>query len=227
MLLLSLTLASTWLFDTWEFLKQLTNPESIILYGGLGLLLFVIFAETGLMIGFFLPGDSLVFVSGLLCGTKPELLGIEIYTLMLSMSGAAIIGNITGYVFGKKVGHALFKKEDSLLFKKRYLETTQSFYHRHGGKSLVLGRFLPIIRTFAPILAGVIHMDFKKFMGYNIAGALLWIPSLSLLGFFLGEILWVRENLEWIVIALIIITMIPVVRTYRSEKKHHKEKGGI
>lgn len=210
--------------DFWEFLKELTNPESIILYGGLALLLFVIFAETGLMVGFFLPGDSLVFISGLLCGTKPELLGIKIYTLIFSMSGAAIIGNITGYYFGKKVGPALFTKDDNIIFKKRYLEMTRAFYDRHGGKSLVLGRFLPIIRTFAPILAGVIKMDFKIFMIYNVVGALLWIPSLSLLGYFLGEIIWVRENLEWIVIGLIIITLIPVITTYRKEKALQRQK---
>jgi len=210
--------------EAWEFLKELTNPESIILYGGLALLLFVIFAETGLMVGFFLPGDSLVFISGLLCGTKPELLGIEIYTLILSMSGAAIIGNITGYYFGKKVGPSLFTKDDNIIFKKRYLEMTRAFYDRHGGKSLVLGRFLPIIRTFAPILAGVIKMDFKIFMIYNVLGALLWIPSLALLGFFLGEIIWVQENLEWIVIGLIIITLIPVITTYRKEKELGRQK---
>ena len=205
--------------ETWQFIKDLTNPESIIVVGGLALLLFVIFAETGLMIGFFLPGDSLVFVSGLLCGTKPDLLGIEIYTLVLSMSAAAIIGNITGYYFGKKAGPALFTKDDNVIFKKRYIEITRAFYERHGGKSLVLGRFLPIIRTFAPILAGAIGMDFKKFMVYNIAGALLWIPSLSLLGFFLGEIFWVENNIEWIVIGLVIITIIPVIQTYRKERK--------
>lgn len=210
--------------ETWEFLKELTNPESIILYGGLALLLFVIFAETGLMIGFFLPGDSLVFISGLLCGTKPELLGVEIYTLIFSMSGAAIIGNITGYYFGKKVGPALFTKDDNIIFKKRYLEMTRAFYERHGGKSLVLGRFLPIIRTFAPILAGVIKLDFKMFMVYNVVGAFLWIPSLSLLGFFLGDIIWVQENLEWIVIGLIIITLIPVITTYRKEKALGRQK---
>ena len=208
--------------DLWELIKQLVNPESIILYGGLTLLLFVIFAETGLMIGFFLPGDSLVFVSGLLCGTKPELLGIEIYILILSMSAAAIIGNMAGYYFGKKVGVSLFTKNDNLLFKKRYIDMTRAFYEKHGGKSLILGRFLPIIRTFAPIFAGVIHMDFKKFMLYNITGAILWISSLSLLGFYLGEIVWVQNNIGLIVIALVIITMIPVINTYRKEKALNK-----
>ncbi|MBI4931615.1 MAG: VTT domain-containing protein [Bacteroidetes bacterium] len=204
--------------DTWEFLKTLTNPESIILYGGLALLLFVIFAETGLMIGFFLPGDSLVFVSGLLCGTKPELLGIEIYTLILSMSIAAILGNVTGYYFGIKIGPALFTKDDNLIFKKKYVVITRSFYDRHGGKSLILGRFLPIIRTFAPILAGVIKMDLKIFLFHTVAGAILWIGSLSILGYYLGRIVWVKENVEWFIFALLILTTIPFISTYMKER---------
>ena len=208
--------------EFWEFLKTLVNPESIILYGGLALLIFVIFAETGLMAGFFLPGDSLVFISGLFCSTKPELLGVEIYTLIFVLCISAVIGNISGYYFGKKIGPALFTKDDNIIFKKRYVELTRTFYNRNGGKSLILGRFIPIIRTFAPILAGVIQMDIKIFMTYNIIGALLWIPSLSLLGFFLGEISWVQNNLKWIVIFLIIITMIPIISTYRKEKANRK-----
>jgi membrane-associated protein len=210
--------------DIWEFLKELVNPESIISYGGLVLLLFVVFAETGLLIGFFLPGDSLVFISGLLCSTKPELLGVNIYVLIILMSLAAIIGNIFGYYFGWKVGPPLFHREDNLIFKKRYLVTTREFYNRHGGKTLILGRFLPIIRTFAPILAGVIKIDFKNFMLYNITGALLWIGSISSLGYYLGaKYSWVKEYLGWIVIFLIVITAIPVIRTYRKEKKLYRD----
>lgn len=205
--------------EVWEFLKQLTNPESIILYGGLALLVFVIFAETGLMIGFFLPGDSLVFISGLFCHTRPDLLGADIFTLNLALCSAAIAGNFTGYGFGYKVGPSLFAKDDNLIFKKRYIEMTRKFYERHGGRSLVLGRFLPIIRTFAPILAGVIKLDLKLFTLYNVIGAFLWIPILSFAGYFLGEVAWVSENLEWIVLGLIIVTSIPVIQTYISERR--------
>lgn len=204
--------------DVWEFLKELTNPESIIRYGGIALLVFVIFAETGLMVGFFLPGDSLVFVSGLICATEPQLMEIHIVTLASALTLAAIAGNIVGYFFGKKVGPALFNKDDNWIFKKRYIGITRSFYDRHGGKSLVLGRFLPIIRTFAPILAGVIKMDFKIFLVHTITGAILWIGSLSTLGYYLGRIAWVKDNLEWIVIGLIVITAIPIIRTYYKEK---------
>ena len=209
--------------ESWEFIKTLTNPESIIRYGGIALLIFVIFAETGLMVGFFLPGDSLVFVAGLICGTEHQLMNISIIMLAASLSLAAIIGNIAGYYFGKKIGPALFTKDDNLIFKKRYVEITNSFYERHGGKSLVLGRFLPIIRTFAPILAGVIKMNFKPFIFYTVIGAILWIGSLSILGYYLGRISWIKENLEWIVIGLVIITSLPIINTFRKEKKLGKE----
>ena len=206
--------------ESWEFIKTLTNPESIIRYGGIALLIFVIFAETGLMVGFFLPGDSLVFVAGLICGTEPQLMSISIITLASSLTLAAITGNMAGYYFGRKIGPALFTKDDNLLFKKRYVDVTNSFYRRHGGKSLVLGRFLPIIRTFAPILAGVIKMEFKTFILYSVLGAILWIGSLSILGYYLGRILWVKENLEWIVIGLVIITTIPIIQTWRKESTY-------
>ena len=202
-----------------DFLKELTDPASIIKYGGIFLLMFVVFAETGLLVGFFLPGDSLIFVSGMFCSTQPELLGVGIVPVLLLLILSAVIGNMTGYWFGKKVGPALFKKEDSLIFKKKHLQTTRSFYNRHGARALILGRFLPIIRTFAPILAGAIAMDFKKFMLYNIIGASAWITSMGLCGYFLGKIKWVEENVGWIVLFLIVITLIPVVQTWRKEKK--------
>jgi membrane-associated protein len=207
----------------WEFLKQLTDPASIIHCGGLALLLFVVFAETGLLIGFFLPGDSLIFISGMFCATRPDLLGVPVYVLLPSLMGAAILGNIAGYWFGRRVGPALFRREDSLIFKKRYLETTREFYNRHGGKALIMGRFLPVIRTFAPILAGVIRIEFGKFMRYNIIGAAAWISVMGLCGYFLGQIKWVEENIGYIVIFLIVITLIPVATAWR---KGRREKSG-
>lgn len=205
--------------DIIEFLKQLTDPESIIQYGGLALLLFVVFAETGLLIGFFLPGDSLIFISGMICVSKPELLGVNIIVLIVSLAAAAIIGNMAGYWFGHKVGPSLFNRKDSLVFKKRYLIITQRFYNRNGGKTLILGRFLPIIRTFAPILAGVIKIDFKKFMLFNIVGAFAWIGLLASAGYYLGTYKWVQKNIGYIVIGLIIFTLVPLITTYFKEKK--------
>ena len=205
-----------------EFLKQLTDPESIIHYGGLALLLFVVFAETGLLIGFFLPGDSLIFISGMICVSKPELLGVDIIVLIFVLSLAAIFGNMAGYWFGHKIGPPLFKRKDSLIFKKKYLIITQKFYNRNGGSTLILGRFLPIIRTFAPILAGVINVDFKKFMLYNIIGAIAWIGLLAGIGYYLGQNTWVQKNIGYIVIGLVFITLIPLLTTYLKEKKASK-----
>lgn len=205
--------------EAWEFIKELTNPESIIRYGGLALLIFVIFAETGLMVGFFLPGDSLVFVSGLICATEPQLMNVDIITLSGCLTMAAILGNMAGYYFGWKVGPALFTKDDNWIFKKKYVHITKSFYERHGGKSLVLGRFLPIIRTFAPILAGVIKLELKIFILYSVVGGILWIGSLSFIGYYLGRFEWVKEHLNLIIIALLIVTTIPIIQTWRKERK--------
>ncbi len=205
----------------FDFLQQLTHPQSIINYGGLWLLLFVVFAETGLFIGFFLPGDSLIFVSGLLCATKPQLLNTSFPLLLLLLMLAAIVGNVFGYWFGKKSGELLYTKKDSFLFRQSHLIATKTFYTKHGSKALMLGRFLPIIRTFAPILAGVIKVDFKHFMIYNVLGAVLWIGSIASIAYFLGKTYPGIENfLGYIIIALIVITTLPVVLTYfRSKQK--------
>ena len=208
----------------FDFFKQLTNPESIISYGGLWLLLFVVFAETGLLIGFFLPGDSLIFVSGLLCATKPHLLNTSFPTLLILLIAAAVIGNIFGYWFGKKTGETLYSKKDSLLFRKSHLKTTSDFYHKHGGKALILGRFLPIIRTFAPILAGVIKIDFKTFMLYNIIGAVAWIGSIASIAYFVAkQYPQIEHYLGYIIIGLIVITTIPVLITYLKSRGKKSE----
>ncbi|MFN6037099.1 MAG: DedA family protein [Bacteroidota bacterium] len=198
----------------WEFLKKLTDPESILNFGGLALLLTVIFAETGLLIGFFLPGDSLVFISGLFCAVKPQYVNhVSIHFLLLLMMSAAILGNTTGFWFGKKAGEKLFTRDDNLIFKKRYLSTTESFYQRHGNKALILGRFFPIIRTFAPILAGAIKMNFMKFMLLNFAGAFLWIGSICSIGYYLGSRYPETEkHLGKIILIMLVLTTIPVVK---------------
>lgn len=203
-----------------DFLKTLTDPQSIIHYGGLWLLLFVVFAETGLLVGFFLPGDSLIFISGLLCATRPELLGVSFVPLILLLMASAIIGNIFGYWFGWKAGDALYKKEDSFFFRRKHLETTKTFYEKHGGKTLIMGRFLPIIRTFAPILAGMIKVDFKLFLFYNVVGAVAWIGSFASIAYFLGKRFPQTEDyLGYIVVGLIVITAIPVLITYIKNRK--------
>jgi membrane-associated protein len=214
--------------EIWEFIKSLTNPETIIQYGGLVLILLIVFAENGIIFGFFLPGDSLIFLAGLICSTQPELLDVSITTLSLSMFGAAVAGSLFGYYFGMKVGPPVFERNESMFFKKKYVDVTRSFYEKHGGKTLVLGRFLPIIRTFAPILAGVIKVEFKTFMLFNIIGGALWIFSLSLIGYFLGnQFPNIKHYVEYIVLGFIVITTVIVIRTYLAHRKEQRSKKSI
>jgi membrane-associated protein len=205
-------------------LKDWIKPEQIIkVAGDLApvAVMAVIFAETGLLIGFFFPGDSLLFTAGLLVGTGD--LDCNIFLLLAGVFLAAVIGNTVGYWFGRSVGPRLFKKEESLFFKKRYLDMTQNFYEKYGKTAIIAGRFLPIIRTFVPVLAGAIKLNFAKFTLYNIIGGLAWTASFILLGYFLGAKFPgpIKNNLDFIVIGLIIITIIPVIRTYLREKKRH------
>jgi membrane-associated protein len=209
--------------EFWGFLKELTDPQSIIMHGGLLLLLLVIFAENGLVIGFFLPGDSLIFLAGLICYSKPELLNTDIQTLLIAMFFAAITGSLAGYYFGRRIGPPLFERKDSIFFKRKYLELTKKYYDKHGGKTLVIGRFLPLIRTFAPIIAGVIKVPFSTFMLFNLVGGALWISSLSLLGYFLGSRIPGIENyLGYIIIGFIVVTNILVLRTYLKQRRENK-----
>ncbi len=204
--------------EYFELIPKLFVPENLIKIGGLGLLLFIVFAETGLFVGFFLPGDSLLFTAGILSST--HVLNVNIVTLMIGLNIAAILGNITGYYIGKRVGPKLFTRDDSLIFKKRYVAITQSFYNRHGGKALILGRFLPIIRTFAPILSGVIKLEIKLFLTYTIIGSILWTSLMTLSAYYLAKIIPnLQDHLGLVVLFLIIITAIPVISTYRKEKK--------
>jgi membrane-associated protein len=198
----------------WEFLKQLTDPNSIIEYGGLWLLLFVIFAETGLLVGFFLPGDNLILLAGMLCKAKPELINTSYPILVLLMTFAAVLGNVVGFWFGKFTGQKLYAKKDSIIFKQKHIELTKSYYNKYGGNmTLIIARFLPVVRTFAPIIAGVIKVDFVKFMVFNLIGAIVWILSLSSIGYFLVQ--WFPQIINYmgyIFIALIVITALPILK---------------
>ncbi|WP_317899631.1 DedA family protein [Aurantibacillus circumpalustris] len=198
----------------WEFLKQLTDPNSIIEYGGLWLLLFVIFAETGLLVGFFLPGDNLILLAGILCKAKPDSLHVGYTELVTLMTSAAVLGNATGYWFGSKVGEKLYARKDGVIFKQKQIEITKTYYDKYGGNlTLVMARFLPIVRTFAPIIAGVIKIDFFKFMFFNIVGAIAWILSLTGIGYFLVQMFpQITDYMGYIFIALILLTALPILR---------------
>ncbi|SEO00087.1 membrane-associated protein [bacterium A37T11] len=196
--------------ELWSSLSQMLDAESLLKTGGIYLVLFIIFAETGLFFGFFLPGDYLLFLAGLFCSSGN--LDVGITTLCLSMVGAGIAGNFVGYWFGRRAGPMLFKREDSWFFKRKYVIMAEEFYHKYGGAALVLGRFVPIIRTFAPIFAGVVRVDFRKFILYNIVGCVLWVLSLTLSGFFLGrEFPQIINYLEYIVVGFIILAFLPII----------------
>ncbi len=209
--------------DIWNNLQHLIDPEKLLKEGGFYLVVFVIFAETGLFFGFFLPGDYLLFLAGMFVATGK--LDVNIYLLVVSLVVAAILGNFTGYWFGRKTGPVLFKRKDSLFFKKKYLEAAEKYYNKQGAFALIMGRFVPIVRTFAPIIAGVVKLDFRKFAFYNIAGAIIWICSLTLLGYFLGKkfATQIEEYLVYIIIGFIVITTIPLITAFFKKKVINKE----
>jgi membrane-associated protein len=200
-----------------EFLGYF-QPEFIIGYGGLFLLLTVVFIENGLFFGFFLPGDSLMFTAGLLCATK--VLPHPIWLVLVSVFITAIVGSVVGYYFGIKAGPGLYAKKDTFFFRKNHLKTAAAFFEKYGLRTLIIGRFLPVIRTFAPIVAGLIGMDFWRFMAGNIAGSAAWVGSLVTLGYYLG-IIWpsAEEYLGYIILALVLITALPVVKTMLGAKR--------
>ncbi len=198
----------------WDHLQNLTDAQAIIRKGGFYLLLVVIFAETGLFFGFFLPGDYLLVLAGILCAAG--MVDVPIYTLVVSLIVAGVLGNYTGYWFGFRTGPVLFKRNESIFFKKRYVTMAEEFYAKYGGMALVLGRFFPIIRTFAPIFAGVVKVDIKKFTLYNFIGSITWVCTLTLTGFFLGRKYpeEIKFYLKYVVLGLILITSIPLIIAY-------------
>jgi len=194
----------------WEHLQNLTDAQSILSKGGFCLLLIVVFAETGLFFGFFLPGDYLLFMAGLLCSSG--MIDVSPVILVLSLIVAGVLGNYTGYWFGYRTGPVLFSRNDSFFFKKRYIVIAEEFYAKHGGMALILGRFFPIIRTFAPIFAGVVKVDFKKFTLYNLVGSIAWVCIFTLSGFFLGRRYpQIKDYLEYVVLGMILLTTIPLL----------------
>jgi len=196
--------------DLWLSFQQMMDPEYLLSHGGFYLVVLIVFAETGLFFGFFLPGDYLLFLAGLFCALGK--IDVDIVTMYMGILGAGILGNFTGYWFGYRTGPVLFKRKDSLLFKRKYVIMAEEFYQKYGGTALVIGRFVPIVRTFAPIFAGVVKLNFKKFVFYNISGAFLWVSLLTLSGYFLGvKFPAIINYVEYIIVALIAIAFLPIV----------------
>lgn len=185
------------------------DPKTIIA-GGLVVIAIIIFAECGLLIGFFLPGDSLLFTAGFLASQRQ--LGVDIWLLCAVCALAAALGPLVGYWYGKAFGPKLFNREDSFLFHRRHLERAHEFYERRGGIALILARFMPIVRTFAPVVAGMAAMEYSRFLVYTIVGAILWAVGMTLAGFFLGSLIPdAGKYLEYIIVAIVVISLAPPV----------------
>ena len=182
------------------------------------LLFLVIFAETGLVVFPFLPGDSILFIAGTVVATADA----NVHVLVAVLIIAAILGDSLNYAIGHFVGPRVYDKPDSRWFKQDHLRRTQAFYDKYGGITIIIGRFVPIIRTFAPFLAGVAGMTYRKFLSYNIIGAVLWISLLVYAGFLFGNIPWVKQNLSLIVLAIVIVSLVPAITTFIQERRRRK-----
>jgi len=218
--------------ELWQNIKHYLNPETIAT-AGYFVLIFVVFAETGLAAGFFLPGDSLLFVSGLFAADgKFQLissLGQEanLLILLISVFAAAVVGDAVGYLTGSKLGPRLFKRQKSLLFKPSHLQKANEFYEKYGGKTIIIARFVPIVRTFAPIVAGAAQMPYRTFVVYNVIGGFLWVFSMILGGYFLGRAFpFLREHLEIVVIIIVTLSLIPAVIEIIKSRREKKTAEG-
>jgi membrane-associated protein len=183
-----------------------------------GILFLIIFAETGLVVCPFLPGDSILFIAG----TVVAVANLNVHVLVIVLILAAVLGDSVNYGVGHYIGPKAFQRPDSRWFRQEYLRRTQAFYDKYGGVTIIIGRFVPIIRTFAPFLAGVAGMSYRRFLCYNIVGGCLWISSLVYAGYLFGNIPWVKDNLSLIVVAIVVVSLLPAVSTFVKERRAAK-----
>ena len=204
------------MFDLVEqFFKTVYNVPELIRIGGLIGLVAIIFSETGLMVGFFLPGDSLLVTAGLFAARGD----LDIVWLIPSLIVAAVLGNATGYYIGHRAGKALYSRPNSFFFRRQHLIRTHAFYERHGGKTIILAQFMPIVRTFAPVVAGAAEMTYRRFATFNCVGAVLWITSMTLIGYFLGRAVPNLESRIHVVVAVVIfLSLLPAMIAVLREK---------
>ena len=201
----------------------LTNPERLIEFlstvftgwYGYALLFAIVFSETGLLAGLFLPGDSLLFTVGVVAGAGK----LDIVSIVVLLAAAAIIGDAVGYYLGKKAGPLVYNRPDSHFFKREHLDKTHAFYEKHGGKTIIYARFVPIIRTFAPFVAGMAEMTYVKFASFNIFGGIGWVLLMTMLGYNLGEVEFVRRNFEKVILGIVLISVMPIVFEYLRGRK--------
>jgi membrane-associated protein len=216
-----------------DFLRTLTDPErliqllSTILSGwyGYAALFGIVFAETGLLVGFFLPGDSLLFTVGVVAGAGH----LDIVLVNVILSSAALLGDSTGYWLGRKTGPRIFSRPDSRLFKQQYITRTNGFYEKYGGKTIVLARFVPIVRTFAAFVAGVTEMPYLKFLPYSVCGGIGWVALMTLLGYQLGSIPLIRRHFDKVILLIIFVSLVPTfieIWKARRESAHAAHQAG-
>ncbi|MEO8191323.1 MAG: VTT domain-containing protein [Acidobacteriota bacterium] len=196
-----------------QLFHQLTDVETLVRVGGLTAMALIVFAETGLLVGFFLPGDSLLVTAGVFAATGK----LNIWLLIGVLTVAAIVGDTVGYWIGRRAGPALFRRPKSLLFNPDHLRRAHDFYEKHGGKTIILARFMPIVRTFAPVVAGMAAMNYRRFVSFNVIGGVLWVVSMSLIGYFLGQFLWVRKNIEIVILLVIFVSVLPGIIAFGRE----------
>ena len=211
--------------DLLELLHFLRDPRALVQAAGYVGLTAIIFTETGLLVGFFLPGDSLLVTAGLLA-SQPEF-GLNVWLMGIILSIAAILGDTVGYHIGKATGPRIFTREDSLFFNRKHLIRAHEFYERHGGKTIVLARFMPIVRTFAPVVAGVADMRYRDFISYNIFGGILWVWSMLLTGYFLGRLVpGIDRHIEKIIILVVFLSILPGIISWLRERRAAKASQG-
>lgn len=212
------------LHQVLQFIHSLTDPDQLIqllstvLTGWIGyvVLFAVVFAESGLLVGFFLPGDSLLFTVGVVAGAGQ----VNIVGMIALLATASILGDGSGFLLGSTLGYSLFQKTNSKIFRREYLERTHAFYEKHGGKTILYAKFVPIIRTFAAFIAGVGKMQYTRFLAFNVFGAIGWVTSMILLGYALGNVPVIRHNFEKVVLLIIVVSLVPAfLQIVKSRKK--------
>ncbi|MFN8543074.1 MAG: VTT domain-containing protein [Candidatus Binatia bacterium] len=205
----------------WNLFHQVYDVKAVVEYGGLVALVAIVFAETGLMVGFFLPGDSLLVTAGVVAAAGH----LNLWALLSAVTLAAIVGDQVGYYIGHRTGPRLFKREDSLLFRRQHLLRAREFYERHGGKTIIIARFMPIVRTFAPVVAGVGEMQYRRFVTFNVVGGALWVWSTSLLGYTLGRsIPDIDRHIHVVIVVVIVLSLLPGLVEFLRNRRHAAER---
>jgi membrane-associated protein len=201
------------------------DPQHLIgTFGLIGIML-VLFAECGLLIGFFLPGDSLLFTAGLVAAGGIAGLSLPpLWVLVVAFAAAAVIGNLVGYWIGHRAGPAVFNRPDSRLFRAEYVERSHAFFERNGAKTIMLARFVPIVRTFATVMAGASHMEFRRYALFSLLGGVLWAGGITVLGYWLGSVQVVKDHLELFVLGVVVLSLVPIAIEYLRGRAHNRSR---